>query len=225
MPRITKRVVDGLAADPAGDRIGWDSELRGFGVRMKLSGECTYPIQFRNAEGRSRRMTLGSVTVLKIEDARELARTKLALVRRGEDPLEQRQALKTAPTVVQVCDWYLEEAEAGRLLGRRRRPIAASTLALDRSRIETHVKTLLGSKTRLDVHDRTRLPPVPAPSKGQGGGKESPDHHRNRACQQYARPFSMHSRNRPLHAARTAVSSSLIRICQSSTRPCGQSLT
>jgi integrase len=49
-------------------------------------------------------------------------------------------------TVGQVCDWYLIEAEAGRLLGRRRRPIAAATLMLDRSRIKTHVKPLLGNR-------------------------------------------------------------------------------
>lgn len=48
--------------------------------------------------------------------------------------------------MTQVCDWYLEEAEAGRLLGRKRRPIKASTLAMDRSRINTHIRALLGSR-------------------------------------------------------------------------------
>src|SRR6185295_7356397 len=38
------------------------------------------------------------------------------------------------------------EAEAGRLLGRNRRPIKASTLRVDRSRIETHIKPLVGSR-------------------------------------------------------------------------------
>ena len=45
-----------------------------------------------------------------------------------------------------MCDWYLEEAEAGRILGRNRRPIKASTLKMDRSRIETHIKPLLGAR-------------------------------------------------------------------------------
>jgi integrase len=49
-------------------------------------------------------------------------------------------------SVSEVCDWYLEEAEAGRLLARSRRPIKASTLKMDRSRIETHIKPLLGAR-------------------------------------------------------------------------------
>jgi len=49
-------------------------------------------------------------------------------------------------TIAEVCDWYLEEAEAGRILGRRRRPIRPSTLRMDLSRIETHIKPLLGKR-------------------------------------------------------------------------------
>ena len=49
-------------------------------------------------------------------------------------------------TVAEVCDWYLAEAEAGRILGRRNRPIKPSTLAMDRSRIETHVEPLIGRR-------------------------------------------------------------------------------
>ncbi|WP_298670996.1 hypothetical protein [uncultured Sphingomonas sp.] len=45
-----------------------------------------------------------------------------------------------------MCDWYLTEAEAGRLLGRKRQPIKASTLYMDRSRVETHIRPLLGSR-------------------------------------------------------------------------------
>jgi integrase len=48
--------------------------------------------------------------------------------------------------VAEICDWYLEKAESGELLGRRRRPIAKKTLALDRSRIDTHVRPLLGDR-------------------------------------------------------------------------------
>jgi integrase len=48
--------------------------------------------------------------------------------------------------VAEICDWYLEKAESGELLGRRRRPIAKKTLALDRSRIDTHVRSLIGDR-------------------------------------------------------------------------------
>jgi hypothetical protein len=80
------------------------------------------------------------------EVARDLAREKLTAVAKGEDPSAERHAVRAGMTVSEVCDWYLEQAEAGRILGRNRRPIKASTLQMDRSRIETHIKPLLGCR-------------------------------------------------------------------------------
>ena len=132
--------------------MAWDDELRGFGVRFKPSGGGAFIIQYRNAEGRSKRLTLGSVAALTPEEARKLARTKLSGVAHGADPVEEKRTTRTAPTVAEVCDWYLEKAESGELLGRRGRPIATKTLALDRSRIDTHVRPLLGDRK---VHSLT----------------------------------------------------------------------
>lgn len=175
MARITKRLVDALRPQKSGsaddvelaepnapaearkpnskkDVVAWDDELRGFGVRFKPSGAGAFIIQYRNAEGRSKRLTLGSVAELTPEEARKLARTKLSGVAHGADPVEEKRTTRTAPTVAEVCDWYLEKAESGELLGRRRRPIATKTLALDRSRIDTHVRPLLGDRK---VHSLT----------------------------------------------------------------------
>jgi integrase len=147
VPKLTKRTVDALRPEPDREVFAWDNELRGFGVRLRPNGAGSYIIQYRNTEGRSRRLTLGSLHVLTPEQARGLARDRLGAVCKGEDPAEERKALREAPTVAEVCDWYLEQAEAGRLLGRKRKPVAGSTLALDRSRIDAHVKPLIGSRT------------------------------------------------------------------------------
>ena len=56
----------------------------------------------------------------------------------GVDPLAEEAKAAGLPTVA--------EAEAGRILGRRRRATKASTLAMDRSRIESHIKPLLGRR-------------------------------------------------------------------------------
>ena len=146
MAKITKRAMDALQPDKDRDVFTWDSELRGFGVRMKPSGVKTFLIQYRNVEGRTRRLVLGQYGALTPENARDLAREKLAGVAKGEDPSADRHAVRAGMSVSEVCDWYLEEAEAGRILGRNRRPIKGSTLKMDRSRIETHVKPLLGSR-------------------------------------------------------------------------------
>lgn len=146
MSKITKRAIEALTPEPNKDVFVWDSEMRGFGVRVKPSGAKTFLIQYRNIEGRTRRLVLGQFGVLTPEIARGLARTKLAAVAEGADPSAERHAIRNGMTVAEVCDWYLEGAGAGRLLGRNRRPIKASTVAMDRSRIEVHIKPLMGAR-------------------------------------------------------------------------------
>ncbi|OWJ69051.1 integrase [Inquilinus limosus] len=146
MPRLTKRIVDALQHDPRRDVFLWDTELRGFGVRVKPSGTRTFLIQYRNAERRTRRFVIGQYGVLTVELARDLAKKQLASVVDGGDPSAKRRAAREGMTVAEVCDWYLAEAEAGRLLGRNRRPIKASSVAGDRSRIEQHIKPLIGTR-------------------------------------------------------------------------------
>lgn len=146
MDKITKRIVDALKSKQKQDVVVWDGELKGFGVRVKPSGAKSYLIQYRNGDGRSCRLTIGKVGTLTPDEARGLARMKLADVAKGSDPVADRRRAKGAPTVAEICDWYLEQATAGRILGRKGRPIKASTLAVDRSRIETHVHPLLGKR-------------------------------------------------------------------------------
>lgn len=159
MPKLTKRLLDALERDVDRDVFVWDSEVRGFGVRVKPSGTKTFIIQYRNAERRTRRFVIGQCGVLTAEVARDLARKKLASVIDGGDPSQERHAAREGMTVAEVCDWYLEEAEAGRLLGRNRHPIKASSVAGDRSRIEQHIKPLVGTRVvaHLKLADIERL--------------------------------------------------------------------
>ena len=72
MARISKRTVDAQKPPAKGDRIVWDDELRGFGLRVYASGRRTYVIQYR-AKGRTRRFVLGPHGVLTPAAARERA--------------------------------------------------------------------------------------------------------------------------------------------------------
>ena len=74
-------------------------------------------------------------------------------VAKGADPAGERQAARKAKTVAELCDLYLADAEAGRLLTRRKVAKKTSTIATDRGRIERHIKPLLG---RLKVAAVTR---------------------------------------------------------------------
>lgn len=146
MGKLTKRAVDSMAIPGTGQSFLWDDELRGFGVRAIPSGLKAFVLQYRNVEGRSRRIVLGRFGILTVEQARSQARIRLGEVAGGSDPAEVRAQSRAAITIREVCNWYLENAEAGIILGRKHRPIKASTLAMDRSRIETHIKPLLGNR-------------------------------------------------------------------------------
>jgi len=148
MPRLTKRFVDSVKPDPTGkDVTHWDDSLKGFGLRIQGGGSASWVVMYRTGEGRLRKLTLAKVGTLTPDEARTLAREKLGEVAKGADPSAERKAARTAQTVSEVCDWYLGEAESGSLLGRGGRRIKASTLAMDKSRIETHVKPLIGRRT------------------------------------------------------------------------------
>ncbi len=151
--KLTKRIVDALKAPkPSGvgvkvrEQFLWDRELRGFGVQVMPSGLKSFVIQYRSPEGRNRRAVIGRYGLMTVEEARKLAHEKLVAVSKGVDPVAEDAKAAGQFTVSEICDWYLAEAEAGRILGRRRRPIKPSTLAMDRSRIETHIKPLLGRR-------------------------------------------------------------------------------
>lgn len=138
MPKITKRFVD--AATPKKDgreAVFWDDELPGFGLRVKSVKVKSYLIQYRNAQGRSRRLTVGRHGRLTPEEARREAKIKLGDVERGHDPVEQSNEARNVPTLSALCDEYLKEGCATK---------KASTIETDRGRIERHIKPLLGSR-------------------------------------------------------------------------------
>lgn len=151
--RLTKRTVD--AAKPAAGRfIVWDADMAGFGLRVEPTGRKTFIARYRAGGGRAgtlRQATLGRYGIITVDEGRTLARKLLAAATGGQDPVaEKRARQQSGVTVAEVCDWYLQEAETGRLLGRRGRPIKPLTISTDRTRIKAHVKPLLGRRA---VHD------------------------------------------------------------------------
>jgi integrase len=138
----------------------WDGGtegVAGFGARRQRGNAISYVLMYRTPEGRLRRYTIGRHGApWTPEMARREARLILGRVARGDDPAAEKRERRQALTVAELCDLYLADAEAGRLLTRRGQAKKPSTLATDKSRIERHIKPLLGSLklstvTRADV--------------------------------------------------------------------------
>ncbi|MER2520219.1 MAG: tyrosine-type recombinase/integrase [Bdellovibrionales bacterium] len=144
MVRLTKTHVEGLKPGEP-DYFVWDETLPGFGVRVWPSGKKTYIAQYR-AVGRTRRIKIGNHGVLTVEEARKQAKGILGDVARGEDPQEDRLTRRKAMTVSELCEAYLYAAERGLIMGKGGRAKRESTLAIDKGRIERHIKPLLGTK-------------------------------------------------------------------------------
>jgi integrase len=125
----------------------WDAAVPGFGARRQKSEAVSYVLMYRTREGRQRRYTIGRHGAPWSPDsARDEARRLLGEVTKGADPAADKREAREAMTVAELCDGYLADALAGRLLTRRRRAKKTSTLEIDKGRIERHIKPLLGRK-------------------------------------------------------------------------------
>ena len=135
MPHISQAFVNTLT--PTGKTvIYWDDSLRGFGLRSRKN-TMTYILKYRNAYKKVCWLSFKNTNQIKADCARELARNALADIAKGIDPAREKQEEKKALTVAELCDWYMREGTAHK---------KQSTLTIDKSRIERHIKPLIGSR-------------------------------------------------------------------------------
>jgi integrase/predicted DNA-binding transcriptional regulator AlpA len=144
--KLTRRLVE--AVEPGlKDQFLWDSEVVGFGLRVRPGGHRGYILQYRFA-GRARQFQIGGHgSPWTVETARDRALIMVGQIAGGEDPQEVKAGSRKELTVAQICDLYLAEG----LVTRK-----ASSVASARSDINNHIKPLLGTKrailiTRQDV--------------------------------------------------------------------------
>jgi integrase len=151
--KLSKRAIDALQSDGEEVRV-WDTDIGGFGVRCRGGGGKYYFLKYRLPNGRQRWATIGRHgSPWTVETARKEARRLLGQIVDGEDPVETKAIERTDLTVSQLCDLYLAQPI---IITNRGTAKKASSLEIDRSNIERHIKPLLGqvrlrALTRADV--------------------------------------------------------------------------
>jgi integrase len=104
---ITEKTVKALRPPTSGNRIYYDREVRGFGVRTTANGVVSFVLNY-SLGGRERRYTIASYPEKSATWARDEALRLRGKIRDGVDPLEQRQQSYAEPTVTDLARDYLE---------------------------------------------------------------------------------------------------------------------
>jgi integrase len=96
--RLTQAFIDAQAATGR-DRIVFDSQVPGLGLRVTPTGKRIFVAQAR-VGGRKRRVTLGFAPAMTLAQARTEALHTLAELRRGKDPTHERKARQSGNVTV-----------------------------------------------------------------------------------------------------------------------------
>ncbi|MEM9961808.1 MAG: site-specific integrase [Pseudomonadota bacterium] len=104
MATATRRPTEITASTPT-ERIDWDTEVPGLGLRIRPSGTASWILQ-RRVQGRLKKITLGRASDIDLALARELARETSALPPADTPPTE-------APTLAAFAERFLADC-AGR---------------------------------------------------------------------------------------------------------------
>lgn len=113
--KLTSAFVRGQKAAPRAKVFDvWDTELRGFGLRVQPSGKRSYYLKYR-AEGRQRLFRIADAAKLEPAQARAKARELLGRVSLGEDPAAELKASRA-----ETLQAYLEGPWAEHVMVKRR---------------------------------------------------------------------------------------------------------
>jgi integrase len=114
--RLTEQIIARLPAPATGNRIFYDAVnargngwTPGFGCRVTAAGARAFVLSYRTKAGRERRLTIGGWPVWSLAAARDEAAKLKRKIDQGDDPLGVLRAGRTAPTVADLCDRFVEE--------------------------------------------------------------------------------------------------------------------
>ena len=107
MPKITKRTVDALVPAER-ERVVWDDDIKGFGVRVHPTGRKVYIVKYRH-EGRSVKVTIGPHGPVAPAAARAKAAEIVTLAKTGRDVAGKTPHGRGSATVADLARRFMEE--------------------------------------------------------------------------------------------------------------------
>lgn len=82
-------------------------------MKSVITGTASYLLRYTSPEHGKQSMTIGSTSIVKLEDARQKARELLSQVYLGNDPAQNKQQLKTSLTLDEVVtQHYMQHIKA-----------------------------------------------------------------------------------------------------------------
>jgi integrase len=108
--KLTDRIVKSLPVPGRGNQITYDTDTKGFGIRITAAAGRAFVLNYRRkSDGRERRWTIGSFPDWATGAARDEAKRLKRSIDGGADPVGEHQGDRASPTVGDLCTRF--EAE------------------------------------------------------------------------------------------------------------------
>lgn len=140
--KITSRSVARFKGELGKESCLWDTEIKGFALRVSPSGKRVYVYKFRTPDGRRRNRKLGDETALTAEAARKAVTVWVSSRAQGK-PILNAKAQVQSITVRALCDLYIEDYAK---LHKKPKSVEEDTRYIERD-----IKPALGHKALSEV--------------------------------------------------------------------------
>lgn len=144
---LTAKQVRDAKAGPK-PRYLRDDDPAGLALRIGASGRRSWVLDYRAADGRKRRWTIGTAEAFNLDQARQVAKEAQRGLAKGVDPLEVKASRKARATVNDLLDRFVSEHMPKRLELGRMKPRTVSEYKRQAERL---LRPALGKLTVEDV--------------------------------------------------------------------------
>ncbi len=135
MVKINKEFLNNIILQTYKDKIFWDDELKGFGLRIQ-GNTIGYLVRYNNIYGQRKLLKIANIDKITPNEARKRAKEIFAEIIQGRDPVAEKNKVKNTLNISELCELYLKEGTNHK---------KESTLYIDCGRIEHHIKPLIGN--------------------------------------------------------------------------------